>query len=238
VNRNKMASWWLLGAVFALNWAETAVETWIKGGRGAVPELGYRLAYAFQQIEGGGLFALHEASGPLAVYSYSLVYFFVFPLLALGLALALSCAREDWPLRVFARALAIDYAVSLPFFLLFPVPERWAYPGSGAMLLSDRWSSALIEAVRPVSGLDNCFPSFHVSMSVVIVAMAFVAGLRLRTAVLAVGTTVVLATFGLGIHWLPDIAAGVAAGILGVAVAMRLELAGAPAPAPSTATAA
>jgi len=37
------------------------------------------------------------------------------------------------------------------------VPERWAYPESHAVLLSDLWSTRLIETIRPISGLDNCF---------------------------------------------------------------------------------
>jgi membrane-associated phospholipid phosphatase len=39
--------------------------------------------------------------------------------------------------------------------------------------------------------------------------------------VTALATTVILATFVLGIHWLADIIAGVAVGILSVAVAWR-----------------
>ena len=113
--------------------------------------------------------------------------------------------------------------MSLPFFVFFPIPERWAYPDSGAILLSDLWSAGLIEALRPMSGLDNCFPSFHVSMSVVIVAVALLAGVRFRNAVAALALTVVIATFGLGIHWLPDIVAGLAVGALSVALALRLE---------------
>ncbi len=42
---------------------------------------------------------------------------------------------------------------------------------------------------------------------------------RLRTAVLALGLTIILSTFVLGIHWLPDMIAGVAVGFLSVAVA-------------------
>ena len=35
--------------------------------------------------------------------------------------------------------------VSLPFFIFFPVPERWSSPGTEAMLLSDKVSDKLIE---------------------------------------------------------------------------------------------
>lgn len=221
MSRPKLLAWLLLAAIFAANLAETALEGVLVGDR--VRELGFRVAHAFSEIEPGGLFTYHEASGPIAVFGYSLAYFFAFPLLALALAVTLSCRADDGPFRVLARALALDYAVSLPFFVLFPIPERWAYPESGAMLLSDQWTSALIEAVRPLSGLDNCFPSFHVSMTVVMIGASYLAGVRLRSAVAGLGGMVILSTLGLGIHWLPDIVAGAALGVLSVALALRFE---------------
>jgi membrane-associated phospholipid phosphatase len=123
------------------------------------------------------------------------------------------------PFRIFALAVTADYAISLPFFLFFPVPERWAYPESGAILLSDLWAPELIEFFRPISGLDNCFPSFHVSLTVVMVALAFLYRLRYRWSAFWLGLLIILSTSILGIHWLTDIVAGLATGILAVAVA-------------------
>ena len=45
---------------------------------------------------------------------------------------------------------------------------------------------------------------------------------RMRHTMLALGTTVILSTFVLGIHWLPDILAGVAVAFLSVALARRM----------------
>jgi membrane-associated phospholipid phosphatase len=140
--------------------------------------------------------------------------------LATGWALA-RAGRE--PFRVFALAVAVDYAISLPFFLFFPVPERWAYPESGAILLSDLWAPELIEIFRPISGLDNCFPSFHVSLTVVMVALAFLYHLRYRWSALWIGILITLSTSVLGIHWLTDIVAGLATGILAVAAARLMN---------------
>jgi membrane-associated phospholipid phosphatase len=124
--------------------------------------------------------------------------------------------------RVFCLAIAADYLLSLAFFLFFPVPERWAFPDSGAVLLSDRWSSSLIAFLRPISGLDNSFPSTHVSFTVVIVLVAYLFRLRLRHTMMVLSATIVLSTFALGIHWIPDILAGLAVGTLSVALARRL----------------
>ena len=48
---------------------------------------------------------------------------------------------------------------------------------------------------------------------------------RLRLTVLFLGLTVLLSTFVLGIHWIPDIVAGGAVGTLGVVLARRFDLA-------------
>ena len=59
------------------------------------------------------------------------------------------------------------------------------------------------------------------SLTVIIILVCWVCHVRLRSTVTALGTTVILATFVLGIHWIADIMAGVAVGTLSVAVAWR-----------------
>ena len=125
-----------------------------------------------------------------------------------------------------AASVAITYLLSLPFFLFFPVPERWSYPESHAVLLSDRLSPALMEIVRPVSGIDNCFPSFHVSLTTVLIVVCYACAVRMRRTVLVLGVIITLSTFVLGIHWLADIVAGAAVGIVCVAIAHRILLRG------------
>ena len=135
--------------------------------------------------------------------------------------IALARRAELAPFRVLCLAVAADYLMSLPWFLLFPVPERWAYPDSNAILLSDQWSSTLIDSIRPLSAINNSFPSTHVSLTVIVIFVCWLFHVRLRNTVTALAITVILATFVLGIHWLADIIAGVAVGALSVAIAWR-----------------
>jgi hypothetical protein len=107
-------------------------------------------------------FASHDVTNALATYGLHVRLFFLLPLVCIHVALNLARREDPRPYRALSLAVAIDYAVSLPFFLFFPVPERWAVFESEAMLLSDKWSDRLIEAIRPMSGLDNSFPSNHV----------------------------------------------------------------------------
>jgi DNA-binding SARP family transcriptional activator/membrane-associated phospholipid phosphatase len=213
----------LLAAVFAINWIETSLETRFDGRVPSTGVLRLELARAAHWFEGHATFAGHEMANRAVVLGYTSAYFFIFPLLLLGVGIALVRRRDIRPFRVISLAAVINYAVCLPFFLFFPVPERWWYADAGAILLSDLWSDRLIDAIRPISGLDNSFPSVHVSLTVLAVLASFVFHLRLRWTVLYLGVAVVLATLVLGIHWLADVIAGAAAGVLSLAIALRLD---------------
>jgi serine/threonine protein kinase len=212
----------MLGAVFAVNFVETAIETAVRDRWGIGRELGFHLARAAHWFEGAKTAETYDAASPVVVYGYSTAYFFAMLVLVLATGWALARAGRE-PFRIFALAVTVDYAISLPFFLFFPVPERWAYPESGAILLSDLWAPELIEIFRPISGLDNCFPSFHVSLTVVMVLLAFHYRLRYRWSALWIGILITLSTSVLGIHWLTDIVAGFATGILAVAVVRLID---------------
>jgi membrane-associated phospholipid phosphatase len=212
----------LLAGVFALNYVETMAEGALSRRYGMTNQLGSQLAAAFSALEGHLSFESHDLTNWTAVYGYSAAYFFALPAIAIGLAAALWRRTQVDGYRLLCVAIAADYLLSLGFFLFFPVPERWAYPESGAMLLSDRWSSTLIEVLRPISALDNCFPSTHVSFTVVVVLIGYLCRVRLRHTMTALGLLVVLSTFVLGIHWLPDIVAGIAVGTFSVGIARRM----------------
>jgi membrane-associated phospholipid phosphatase len=216
--RSRLAPTLLLALVFLVNLLETYLDPRLPSSRS---HLALKTVSTMHWLEGHFTFVNHDATNAVALYGYASVYFFVFPLLCAAAAVALALRPDRRPYRMFAVALAVDYLISLPFFLFFPVPERWTDTESGAMLLSDRWTSALIGYFRPMSAIDNCFPSFHTSMTVVAVGLCYMCQARLRTMMAALGVTVILSTFVLGIHWAADIVAGIAVGLISVAVARR-----------------
>ena len=213
----------VVAAVFGINLIETKIESIVRDRFGWGVDLGNQLAAAFRGLEGNLSFGSHDVTNWLAVYGYSVAYFFVLPALGLAVAVVLWRREDVQAYRILCLSIAADYLISLGFFLFFPVPERWSYADSGAILLSDRWSSQLIELVRPISAMDNCFPSTHVSLTIVLILVSYMAGLRFRHTICALGTSVALSTFALGIHWLPDIVAGVAVGVLSVSLARSVE---------------
>ena len=170
----------LLLLVFAVNLAETSWETSPRAGS-PVSAADYKGAYAVQQFEPEFInFEFHDKTARWAMYAYSVSYFVLFPVIAFGVLIALARRAELAPFRVLCLAVAADYVISLPWFLLFPVPERWAYPDSNAILLSDQWSSTLINSIRPMSAINNSFPSTHVSLTVIIILVCWLFQVRLR----------------------------------------------------------
>ena len=219
VTRAGLAAITLLACVFAANMGETALE---QRWSSTVTARGLEFASALHWLEGATSFTNHDVSNVVSVYGFSVVYFLVFPLLIVCTGWALARKPRSQAFLTYAVALALDYAISLPFFVLFPVPERWAYPDSGAVLLSDLWDSRLIELFRPMSALDNCFPSFHSSMTVIIVLCCFVYRVGFRSMILPIGAMVLLSTYALGVHWIGDVVAGAALGVISTALACRL----------------
>ena len=207
--------------MFLVNYIQTSVDAALTPGSLGV-EAGYPIADAFRWFEGYLSFELHDTTSAIAYYGYSASYFLLFPVLCLSVAWALARRTDPRPYQAVSLAVAIDYVVSLPFFIFFPVPERWASPVTEAMLLSDKVSDTLIEVVRPLSGLDNSFPSFHVSLTVLVVAACFMFRVPMRLSALVFGATIVLSTFVLGVHWIPDMIAGFALGIASVLLAWRI----------------
>lgn len=211
----------ILIALFLFNFAETKMEEMLKGP--GTFEQGYRIAQAFDQMEGKIRFQNQAPPSMKAIGGFSLSYFVVFPVLLLGTAAALVRRKQVGPFRVFTLALTGNYLLSLPFFLFFPVPERWAYPAANATLWSDLLSTHLIEMIRPISGLDNCFPSVHVSFSIITLITAYRFRLWYRHSIACLALTVVLSTFALGIHWLPDLAMGSVMAVLAFGLATVVD---------------
>ena len=223
--RGRLAALLLVVVVCAINLGETALE-----GRwsAAMTARGLEFASALHWLEGHASFENESVRDVVSVYGFSLAYFVLFPLIVVATAWALARKPNPQAFRAFAFALVIDYVCSVPFFLLFPVPERWSYPDAGAILLSDLWDSRLIEAFRPMSALDNCFPSFHTSMTVIVLLCCFIYRVGFRVTMIPLAAMVTMSTYTLGVHWAGDVIAGTALGVISVAAGCRLADRGAP----------
>ncbi|TJY41417.1 inositol phosphorylceramide synthase [Cohnella pontilimi] len=117
--------------------------------------------------------------------------------------------RKDMKLfYAFCVALLVNYIVAVPMYWFVPVNEAW-YANPHIHFLMLEAFPTFETNYRGLSGLNNCFPSLHTSISVTMALIAARSGIR-RWAVFAWVNAVVIifSIFYLGIHWFTDMAAG------------------------------
>jgi len=146
-------------------------------------------------------------------YVMTYTYVWVFPALMFAVFFVLVYDNKEEAAQFLVAGYFSNLLFVLPFYLFFPVNEVWV-TDSHVRLLTDRISPLIMEHFRSISALDNCFPSFHTSLALLIAIAAWRSG-RTRMAILATlgGMMVVSSTLYLGIHWPLDILAGVVAAI-------------------------
>ncbi|MDK8181177.1 phosphatase PAP2 family protein [Paenibacillus sp. UMB4589-SE434] len=120
-------------------------------------------------------------------------------------------------------AIAINYVIAIPFYLFFPVNEVWSYPPAGVEFVMLQVFPTFEEHYRQFSGLDNCFPSLHTSISVTVALIAARSGIR-RWSIFtgASALIIIFSIFYMGIHWLSDMLAGVALAVFASWLGMKL----------------
>lgn len=110
-------------------------------------------------------------------------------------------------------AIMINYMVAIPFYFFFPVNEVWHFHPKVDFLIP-QYFPTFEQEYRPLSGLNNCFPSLHTSISVTIALIAAKSGIRLWKWMTAISAGIIIfAIFYLGIHWVIDMCGGIALAI-------------------------
>lgn len=168
-------------------------------------------------VEGNLVAGVQRLAWPPLTWYFGWAYVIVFPALLPWAAIvfdSVGAARRNIPLLI---AYAMNYILVLPFYVLFPVREVHSFAPDGVpvarMLLNDI-HPALMQTLRPMSGIDNCFPSFHTSLAVTVALFALRSGRRTFAATAAVmACSIAFSTLYLGVHWLGDVAAGILVGI-------------------------
>lgn len=120
-------------------------------------------------------------------------------------------------------AIIINYAVAIPFYLYFPVNEVWSYVPAGVRFTMLDVFPKFEQEYRPLSGLNNCFPSLHTSISVTMALLAFRSGNRRWMVITSISAVVIVfGIFYLGIHWLTDMIGGTLLAVLASTVGVQL----------------
>ena len=208
----------VIGLGLVLNMLDCAyVEPWL------APRLGYEPTRWVRALEGD---LVERVQAHLPGWSHGPLTWFYLSGYVAGLiapAVVWTVTRDRRAMTALFLAYAANYVLAAPFYLFFPVVEvGWSAHSDALPLLDAIWPGLSGES-RIASGLDNCFPSLHVSMTTSVLWLAWhhgPPGLHRLAWVVAVGTA--FTVVALGVHWVLDVASGVPFGILCGALGARL----------------
>ncbi len=154
-----------------------------------------------------------------------IVFFYIFMLqsvLAASLGVYL-LDKNRVMLYATCYTIILNYAVAIPFYLYFPVNEVWSYVPAGVRFTMLDVFPRFEQEYRPLSGLNNCFPSLHTAISVSTALLAYRSGNRRWMVITTVSAVIIVfGIFYLGIHWLTDMMGGTLLAILSTTVAVQL----------------
>ena len=155
-----------------------------------------------------------------------IVFFYIFMLqgvLAASLGVYL-LDKNRVMLYATCYAVIINYALAIPFYLYFPVNEVWSYVPAGVKFTMLDVFPNFEQEYRPLSGLNNCFPSLHTSISVTMALLAFRSGNRRWMVITSISAiAIVFGIFYLGIHWLTDMLGGILLAVLAATLGVQLS---------------
>jgi membrane-associated phospholipid phosphatase len=175
------------------------------------------------KIEGNFVATIqHFFHNDILTYVTSFFYVVVFPSVMIA-SIGIYTYQKNYKLfYAICYALMFNYMVAIPFYLFFPVNEVWSFHPNVQPLINDVFPTFETD-YRPLSGLDNCFPSLHTSISV---SMAIIAvksrSIFWKIFVPSSTAIIIFSIFYLGIHWLTDMCGGVVLGVTAARLALRI----------------
>jgi len=157
----------------------------------------------------GNLGTLFQSwTNPLATEFLTFLYVFGYPAMIGASLIGYNFNRDNVLVKRLFYAFTLNYLLALPFYLFFPVREAWFHNPEIKLLIESVYP-AYHTQYRLMSGLDNCFPSLHTSVSLTMALLAVASGRRAWAWVAGtIASLTVFSTLYLGIHWVSDVAAG------------------------------
>lgn len=186
----------------------------------------YDFATFFQSIEGNFVSTFqHTFENKYLTIFLSFMYVVVFQaLLIASIAIYTNRSKDRMMFYAICYAIMINYLVAIPFYLFLPVNEVWLHdPQHVRFLMLDVFPD-FENQYRALSGVDNCFPSLHTSISVTLAILAVRSGIKRWAWFCSICACIIIfAIFYLGIHWLIDMCGGLVLATIASTVGMKLS---------------
>jgi membrane-associated phospholipid phosphatase len=207
----------LLLAVLATNSLELYIEeTFLQGLRNFTPEI-YALEGNF--VERFQRFFVTPWLTPILSFVYTALFQSVL------VAALIYLTYEDRSRRRFyalCYTIMLIYVIATPFYLFFPVDEVWSYLPNVRFPMLEAFPTFETD-YRPMSGINNCFPSLHTAISAAVALLAWRSHWLFRWFTRLFCLATLFTILYMGIHWVLDITSGLILAGIAAYVGTRLS---------------
>jgi membrane-associated phospholipid phosphatase len=151
------------------------------------------------------------------------IYVLIFPALMITSVFVYAFQKNYKMFYAVCYTIMFSYLFALPFYMFFSVSEVWSFrPDVQALMLHA--FPTFETAYRPTSGLTNCFPSLHTSISVSMAFLAFKSKNIFWSRFTLISTVLIIfSIFYLGIHWMTDMFGGLVLGVVSARLGIRVS---------------
>jgi membrane-associated phospholipid phosphatase len=170
--------------------------------------LGYNLTPTIQFMEDGAVYWFSQHWTPVLLYFFVFIYIVLYPFTLWFSLLYFIIVDERKAMKTFTYALIGIYAITLPFYLFFPITNVYTYYGSSSAL------NTVIPGVEQffysTTTNNNCFPSLHVAISLLIAkTVSLTKNKRFIYLTYFCALSIIGSVIYLAIHWITDVIGGI-----------------------------
>jgi len=173
----------------------------------ATAVVGQDFTPVFVSFEDGAVRWFISQWNPTLLTIFVYIYIGIYPFLLWFTPLFFILTNQRRAVKVFALSLFLIFVIALPFYLFLPITNVYTYYHEPSAL------ETVIPSVNrffyTTTTTNNCFPSLHVAMALLIalcVSLTRHRRFQVFTAVIAAG--VIMSVIYLGIHWITDVIGG------------------------------
>lgn len=131
--------------------------------------------------------------------------------------------KETQLIYAFFYGIAINYLIAIPFYLFLPINEVWVVHPGVHFLIPEVYPGFETQ-YRHMSGLNNCFPSLHNSISLTLLLISLKSSNRAFKLIMKISVPIIMfSTIYLGIHWVTDMFAGIVLAVFASKVSLFLS---------------
>lgn len=183
--------------------------------------VGIDFAANIQSIEGDVVYWFSQHWSPALVYFFVIMYIAVYPFTLWFSPFYLLLNNEKKSMKTLSYGLLLIYLVALPFYLFIPVTNVYKFYGLESAL--ERVIPTVETFFYSTTTQNNCLPSLHVAMSILIAWSVYLTGNRKLTYfALFCMVSVILSVIYLTIHWITDVISGALLTIVVILILKRL----------------